>query len=151
MLRHSNRLRSVALVALLAVLALVVSPAAADNAPAFRIVAHPSTPGAHVSRDFLTNAFLKNVTRWPDDQPIRPVDLRIDAAARKSFSEAILRRSVAAVKAYWQQRIFSGRGVPPPALDSDDAIVEYVTSHPGAVGYVSGTAPIGSAKVMAVK
>jgi hypothetical protein len=58
---------------------------------------------------------------------------------------------VAAVKAYWQQRIFSGRGVPPPALDSDQAVLEYVASHPGAVGYVSGAAAVGSTKVMSVK
>jgi hypothetical protein len=146
--RHSHRFR---LLAPLALVALLVPPALAADAPAFRIVAHPSTPGTQLSRDFLTNAFLKNITRWPDDQPIRPVDHKVDGAVRKSFSEAILRRSVAAVKAYWQQRIFSGRGVPPPAFDSDDAVVEYVTSHPGAVGYVSGTAAVGSAKVMTVR
>jgi hypothetical protein len=129
----------------------MVPPVLAEETPAFRLVAHPGTQGAHVSRDFLANAFLKNISRWPDDQPIRPVDLRLDAQARKAFSEAILRRSVAAVKAHWQQRIFSGRGVPPPALDSDLAIVEYVTSHPGAVGYISGAAPVGSAKVMTVR
>ena len=46
--------------------------------------------------------------------PIRPVDLRPNAATRRLFSERMLRRSVAAVRSYWQQRIFSGRGVPPP-------------------------------------
>jgi hypothetical protein len=131
---------------------VAVSPArAADEPPPFRVVAHRSVPGASVSRDFLANAFLKNISRWPDNQPIRPVDLRIDAGARKAFSEAVLRRSVAAVKAYWQQRIFSGRGVPPPALDSDQAVIEYVASHPGAVGYISGTTSVATVKVMAVK
>jgi hypothetical protein len=148
MLRHSHRVR---LLAPFVLIALAVSPAVAEDAPGFRIVVHPSTPGTHVSREFLANAFLRNVTRWPHDQPLRPVDLKVDALARKNFSEAILRRSVAAVKAYWQQRIFSGRGVPPPALDSDLAVLDYVKSHPGAVGYISGTTSVGSAKVMIVK
>jgi ABC-type phosphate transport system substrate-binding protein len=131
---------------------LAVSPALAGDAPPpFRVIAHPSAPGTSVSREFLANAFLKNVTRWPDDQALRPVDLKLDSATRKSFSDVVLRRSVAAVKAYWQQRIFSGRGVPPPALDTDQAVVSYVTGNPGALGYISGGAPSGSAKVMTVK
>jgi hypothetical protein len=54
----------------------------------------------------------------------------------------VLKRSVAAVRNYWQQRIFSGRGVPPPELDSDEEIVAYVLKHRGAVGYVSGSAEL---------
>lgn len=147
--RHSHRAR---LLAPLWLVLCAVSPALArDDPPPFRVIAHGDVPGSSVSREFLANAFLKNVARWPNQQPIRPVDLKVDAAVRKSFSEAVLRRSVAAVKAYWQQRIFSGRGVPPPALDSDRAVVDYVTSHPGAVGYISGTAAVGSAKVMSVE
>jgi hypothetical protein len=146
---HSHRLR---LLGPLWLGLLLVTPALAGDAPPpFRVIAHADVPGTSVSRDFLANAFLKNITRWPDDQALRPVDLKLDAAARKSFSEAVLRRSVAAMKAYWQQRIFSGRGLPPPALDSDQAVVDYVTSHPGAVGYISGAAATGSAKVMTVR
>jgi hypothetical protein len=147
--RQSNRIR-LGLVLLWCLVA--VSPAlAADAPPAFRVVAHRGVPGNTVSRDFLANAFLKNISRWPDNQALRPVDLKVDAGARKTFSEAVLRRSVAAVKAYWQQRIFSGRGVPPPALDSDQAVIDYVASHPGAVGYISGTPSVGNVKVMTVK
>jgi hypothetical protein len=149
MLGHANRIR---LLGPLAWVLLAVSPAlAADTPPPFRVVAHQDVPGTSISREFLANAFLKNVTRWPDSQALRPVDLKLVAGARKGFSEAVLRRSVAAVKAYWQQRIFSGRGVPPPALDSDQAVLDYVASNPGAVGYISGTASVGTAKVMTVR
>jgi hypothetical protein len=103
-----------------------------------------------VARGFLADAFLKNVTRWSDDETIRPVDQRPSAAARHRFSEVVLKRSVAAVKTYWQQRIFSGRGIPPPELDSDEAVVRWVEEHPGAVGYITGSAPAGRAKVIAV-
>lgn len=148
MLRHSHRVR---LLAPLGLLFVLVPPAVADQPPPFRIVTHPGTRDTHVSRELLANVFLKNITRWPDGEVARPVDLKIDSATRKAFSEAILRRSVAAVKAYWQQRIFSGRGVPPPALDTDQAVLDYVTSHPGAVGYISGATAVGSAKVVTVK
>jgi hypothetical protein len=62
----------------------------------------------------------------------------------------VLQRSVAAVKAYWQQRIFSGRGVPPPELDSEERVVVYVLEHEGAVGYLSQVTDAKDAKVVAV-
>jgi ABC-type phosphate transport system substrate-binding protein len=103
-----------------------------------------------VSREFVADAFLKNVTRWSDDVAIHPADQRVDSVVRKRFSESILKRSVAAVKTYWQQRIFSGRGVPPPEFDADEAVVSYVESHPGAIGYVSASAARGKTKLLEV-
>jgi hypothetical protein len=52
--------------------------------------------------------------------------------------------------AYWQQQIFSGRGVPPLELSTETAVVEYVRAHPGAVGYVSAGADIRGLKVVEV-
>jgi hypothetical protein len=140
-----------ALLVLPGLLLLAVSSLAAGDAPPdYRLIAHPARPDTKVDREFAANAFLKNITRWPNDEAIRPVDQRADAAVRRRFSDSVLKRSVQAVKTYWQQRIFSGRGVPPPELDSDEAIVRYVESNPGALGYISGTAAAGKAKVLLV-
>lgn len=116
--------------------------------PAFVMVVHPSNPASSVERAFLSDAFLKKKTRWPDDEAIYPVDLRLNSATRQHFSKRIHARSVAAVRSYWQQRIFSGRGVPPPELEDDSAVVRYVLKHPGAVGYVRGDTPLKGVKVL---
>ena len=79
------------------------------------------------------------------------MDLRFDSPVRSHFSNAILKRSVAAVRSYWQQRIFSGRGVPPPEVDTEAAAVRYVRQNRGGVGYVSSTADIREVKVLAVR
>lgn len=92
--------------------------------------------------------FLKQATRWDDGEVARPVDLKSDSPTRRLFSERVLNRSVAAVKNYWQQRIFSGGGVPPPELESDQAVITYVTRHRGGVGYVSSTTDIGKARLI---
>jgi ABC-type phosphate transport system substrate-binding protein len=135
----------------LATLALAGSGARAGEPPAdFKVIVHAARPETRVPRAFLADAFLKNVTRWSDDETIRPIDQRPSSAVRRRFSEVVLRRSVAAVKTYWQQRIFSGRGVPPPELDTDEAVVRWVEDHPGAVGYITGTASAGRARVVAV-
>ena len=140
-----------ALVDLLAVATGLVwsAPAAGDAAPGFIVVAHPGAPA--VDQKFVADAFLKKITRWPSGEPIRAVDLRFDAPVRASFSDLVLRRSVFAVRSYWQQRIFTGRGVPPPELDSDEAVLRHVRAHPGAVGYVSASAQISAVQVLTLR
>jgi ABC-type phosphate transport system substrate-binding protein len=136
---------------LVTALALGTSGAhAGEPANDFKVIVHAARPETQLARGFLADAFLKNLTRWRDDETIRPVDQRSGAAVRRRFSEVVLKRSVSAVKTYWQQRIFSGRGVPPPELDSDDAVVRWVEEHPGAVGYITGSASPGRTKVIAV-
>ncbi len=95
--------------------------------------------------------FLKKTTEWPSGNVVQPVDLPPSSAVRRRFSEEVLHRSVSEVKVFWQQRIFSGRDVPPPELDSDEAIVSYVLKHAGAVGYVSGHEAVGGAKAVSVQ
>lgn len=114
----------------------------------FRVVANRENSAGSVEREFLANAFLKKTTRWPDGAAIDAVDHRFGAPVRTRFSERVLRRSVAAIRNYWQQRIFTGRGVPPPELESDEAVLRYVRSRRGAVGYVSETADVSTVKVI---
>jgi ABC-type phosphate transport system substrate-binding protein len=140
----------------LGVLALVLGVAAVDFAlaegtAAYLIVVHVTNPEPSVSREFLADAFLKKTTRWQSGDPLRPVDQRPDAKVRALFTESVLRRSVSAVRSYWQQRIFSGRGVPPPEVDSDTAVLRYIQQNPGAVGYVSGQADTSEVKVVNVR
>jgi hypothetical protein len=119
--------------------------------PAFQVIVHPRSPQSAITRELLTEAFLKKTTRWASGEQIRPVDLRFDSPVRHQFSERVLRRSVSAIRNYWQQRIFSGRGVPPPEVESDAAVVRYVQQHPGGVGYVSGRADMREVKVLTVR
>ena len=121
------------------------------NAPSFQIVVHGDHPDDSIDGKFLARVFLKKSTTWPDGSPIRPVDQRLDSRVRQRFCGDVLQRSVLAVRNYWQQLIFAGRGVPPPELDTDDAVIRYVLRYRGAIGYVSGSTPAGSAKVLVVR
>lgn len=126
---------------------------AAPTAPAtgFRLVVHPDVAAPTLERRFVADVFLKKATRWPDGSPIAAVDLRFGSSVRQRFSEQVLLRSASAVRSYWQQRIFTGRGVPPPELDTDEAVIRYVQSRRGAVGYVSESAVTSAVKVVAVR
>ncbi|HEX2730556.1 MAG TPA: hypothetical protein VHM70_03090 [Polyangiaceae bacterium] len=116
-----------------------------------RLIVNPANPVNSVEREFLADAFLKKTTRWPDGEAIHPFDQRVDSLVRRAFSDSILHRSVAAVRNYWQQRIFSGRGVPPAELESDEAVVRRVQGDRFAVGYVSERADAASVKIIGVR
>jgi ABC-type phosphate transport system substrate-binding protein len=146
-------MRALPIIAAVLGLATLASVPPARTAPAqsaYRLIVHPSNRELAVERRFVEDAFLKKIKSWPSGEVIRPVDLAPHAAVRRSFTEEVLKRSPTAVRAYWQKLIFSGRDVPPPELDTDDAVVSYVKRYPGAIGYVSAGASLSGAKVVAI-
>jgi len=143
----------VLLAAFLAVLLRGASFVGADPraSAGYRIVVNPANPVEAVDHRFLSEAFLKKTTRWPTDVLIRPVDQSTDSVSRRAFSEDVLKRSVAAVKSYWQQLVFSGRGVPPPELEDDGEVIKFVARNPGGIGYVSPGANVAGTKTIPVR
>jgi len=134
-----------------AICALAVGESRANGTGPWRIVVNGANPATAVDRRFLADAFLKKVTRWSTGDTIKPVDQRVEAPVRQRFSEDVIGRSVAAVKSYWAQLVFSGRDVPPPELENDDEVVRYVLKNAGAVGYVSQSANVDRVKILSVR
>lgn len=132
---RSPRLGAPALVVL-----LTAGLALAAGGPAFQLVVNPQVHASSLDRDFVAKAFLKRASRWPDGTFIHPVDLGFESRTREAFTEDVFGRGVNAVRNTWLQAIFDGTGVPPPELASDEAVLEYVRTHPGAIGYVSASA-----------
>lgn len=107
----------------------------------YQVIAHPGLALDRISKTELSDLFLKKTGRWGDGTRAFPVDQVETVPVRESFTRAVHGRTVSAIKSYWQQRIFSGRDVPPPEKASDRDVVDFVRSTPGAVGYVTpGTA-----------
>jgi ABC-type phosphate transport system substrate-binding protein len=109
----------------------------------FKIVVHASNPTASLSAAQLARLFLKKDTRWEGGEAVDPVDQSAKSPVRAAFSTEVHRKDVGAVKSYWQQQVFSGRGTPPPEMSSDAEVLAFVRSHAGAIGYVSSAAGVG--------
>lgn len=119
--------------------------------PAFVMIVHVSNPQTTLTQAELSKLFLKKLKIWPQTNiPVLPVDQLETAAVRTQFSEQILGKKIAALKAYWQKEIFSGRSVPPPEKESDAEVLNYVRDNAGAIGYVDPSAEIDTAKVAIV-
>ena len=117
----------------------------------FVVIVNPDNPTRSIARDALSDIMLKKVTKWSDGQTAQPVDRDAGSFVRGRFSLMVHRKSVAAIKSYWQQQIFSGGAVPPVELRSDSEVVAHVQRTYGAVGYVKSGASLGRTKQLKVR
>lgn len=148
----TGRRRLVAIVtAFVAGMATIMSARAMPSREAYVVICNPKSSVTTVNRTFLQDTFLKRVTVWPTGEATRPVDLPPGSPIRRRFTEDVLKRTVDAVRSFWQQRIFAGRDLPPPELSDEGEVVRFVLRVPGAVGYVSADAALNGAKVLTVK
>ena len=129
--------------AIVMLMALIARPAAAQQG-GYVVIVNEANGVAALSSEELSRIFLKKANRWQNGLDVVPVDLPESAPAREAFSVGVHRKTVGAVRAFWQQQIFSGRAVPPAEKASDEEVVAYVRATPGAIGYVSGGAPLGA-------
>lgn len=115
----------------------------------FQIVVHPGHRGETIEADTLSNVFLKKGSKkWPEGVFVEPIDQAVDLPIRAAFSRSIHRRSVDSVQSFWQRRIFSGRGTPPPTAKTDAEVIAFVRSTIGGIGYVSARAEVKDVKVV---
>jgi len=133
----------------LAVVALTAPVAAQDKD--FVVIVNAFNPFITIRADDLSRIFLKKSATWSNGQAAQPVDQPEGSTLRRRFTARVLNRDTGSVKSYWQQQVFSGRAIPPPALDTDAAVLEFVRQHPYGVGYVSASTPLTSeVRVIAV-
>jgi ABC-type phosphate transport system substrate-binding protein len=116
----------------------------------YRVIVHPQVKGSQIPRAALNSIFLKHAPRWGDGQAVQPIDQSVQSLVRQRFSNDVLGQGVVAVQVYWQRRMSSGV-VPPPVKTSDEEVVSFVASTPGAIGYVSAATPLpGSVKAIEI-
>jgi hypothetical protein len=138
---HTMRWKLALLVFVL--LLMVASHLPAQETPSFKVIVHASNPVSTLNVKQVAQFFLKKESRWSHGVEALPIDLTADSPARESFSLVVLGKPTPAVKSYWQQMIFSGRGTPPMETSTEADVMAFVGATAGAIGYVSGETPLG--------
>jgi len=136
------RFEKAALIVILTVLMWTVPAVVAGQG--FKIVVNEANPSGSISKQQLSDIFMKKKGTWSNGQQVLPVDLPTSSKTRNGFSKVIFGRDPSAIKSHWQRQIFSGRGVPPPEKASEDEVLAFVRENSGAIGYVSSNADVGS-------
>lgn len=117
----------------------------AQEAGAFKVVVNTANPTTEMPRSIVSKMFLKKVSRWTDwdNTAVVAVDQLEKSPVREAFSDTVHKKSVSAIKSYWQRMIFSGRDAPPREVVTDAEVLGLVRGEPGAIGYVSDAAELG--------
>src|SRR5262245_38679713 len=147
---RGRRLAGAAGVVALAVAAIAVTDQKAATAEGYKVVVNTANTTASLKRGDVADMFLGKTSKWPDGGKVVPVDQSAVSPVRAAFTKQVLGKNVDGVVNYWQQAVFSGRGVPPKAKGSDQEVVDFVSANAGAVGYVSAETPADKVKVLKV-
>jgi hypothetical protein len=70
----------------------------------------------------------------------QPVNLPTQHPLRRWFSQQVLGRTPEELDGYWRDQYFNGV-LPPYVLASEEAVIRFVASTPGAIGYVLACGP----------
>jgi len=110
------------------------------GAQSYKVIVNKANSTSTLSKKQVSNLFLKKAKKWPDGSKAAAIDLKGNNPTRKVFSTEVHGKSTNAVKSYWQQAVFSGKGTPPVEKSSDADVINFVKQNSGAIGYVaSGT------------
>ncbi|WP_231874242.1 hypothetical protein [Alcanivorax sp. NBRC 102024] len=70
---------------------------------------------------------------------VKPLDLPSRGDAREAFYQQVLGKSAEQMKSYWARMIFTGRGMPPREVSSEQEMVMLVGSNRNFVGYLDAS------------
>lgn len=146
--RQPKRVRTLALALCVLAVAAVAVGAPAKRSAVYQVIVNPENPATSLDAAFVRDAYLKRVTAWDNGDTVRPADLTARFPAREAFVRDVVGKTLPQLRSYWNQQIFSGRGVPPPELDSEAAMIRYVLANRGAIGYLPAGASPQTAKVV---
>lgn len=120
------------------------------GAPCFAevaVIVHPSNT-AQISDDDVARLFLGKKNKFSDGSKAVPIYLAQGHEAREEFNQKALRKSSSQLKAYWSKLIFTGKGTPPDALGSVEAVIAKVSSEPDAIAYIDASKVTDAVKVV---
>jgi len=120
------------LVRLLILLLLSASPAIADE---ILVVTGLQVEVKDMSMKRVENIFLKKTL--VNQQGIRwiPLNLNPDHPLRQAFSQTLFKQRPEDMEAYWNDQYFQGI-TPPYVVTSEEAMLRFITSTLGAIGYI---------------
>ncbi|HHJ18735.1 MAG TPA: hypothetical protein ENJ84_02720, partial [Gammaproteobacteria bacterium] len=125
---------SVLVIALLSLIA--VDTLAAERA--LVVVVARDMPASNFDRHFnqrkLRRIYRKQRLLWRNGKRIAPLNLMASSPLREVFNQSVFHRSLDQMAAFWNERYFEGIS-PPHVVDSQEAVLRFVSRIPGAIGY----------------
>ena len=107
------------------------------------VIGHRDNPVPALTIDQVKKIYLGK------DRSFTPIDQRKGAAVRTEFYKKVVKKEGEKLAAYWNRRIFSGKGHPPKEIGgADAAIKEWIKDRPDDIGYINKSSVDSSIKVL---
>ena len=100
------------------------------------IIVNESVPKARYSRADARAIFTMHLRRWPNGESIKVFTLADDEPAHKDFVKNNLDMFPHQLRRAWDRMTYSGTGVAPIELDSEQEMIEKILHTPNAIGYI---------------
>ena len=114
------------------------------------VIANPNVAVTYVSKEELRDVFTGASSSLKGGVQVTPVLLK-QGAVNDEFLRLYIGKSDSGFRAGWRSILFSGQGAMPKTLDSEAAVVEYVSHTAGAIGYIGRSAPHEGVKILGVR
>lgn len=118
-----------------------------SEAAGLLVIASPQVPVEKISIKQLADIYALKKTQWSNAMPIVPVNREASSEARDIFSAAVFDLPAEDLVELWNKLRFEGKH-PPLTQISDHAVLGFVRSVPGAIGYISDSEPPSGVKVL---
>ena len=115
-----------------------------------KVIANPGVPEDTLSQNMIKAVFLGNRTTWSDGRAIEFVTL-ISGNVHNTFLKKFVEKTPIQFSTYWKRQVYTGKGFSPKSFATERELIDYVASHDGSVGYVSGAADVTAVKVLSKK
>ncbi len=137
--RHAGAVRRLRLLAapLLLVLVLAIGVAGNVHAQSAQIIVNPDLARVPLDRDLLRAIFTMRLRSWPNGPAVRVFVLPDNDPLSDRFYREQLGMYSYILRAAWDRMVFTGTGLAPTVVRSEEEMRERVRMTPGAIGYVS--------------
>jgi len=100
------------------------------------LITHAQNTTIELSKNKLRAIFAMRTAHWADGSPIHVFVLEDDNTLHATFCKDILGMYPYQLRRIWDRQVFSGTGVAPITVKTEQEMVERVSQTHGAIGYI---------------
>jgi ABC-type phosphate transport system substrate-binding protein len=121
--------------------------ASLGHAVGLLIIASPQVAESTISVEQLADIFTLKKIFWANNIKVVPVNREASSEEREKFSGEVFNLSPQELGEYWNRLRFQGK-LPPLIQTSDQAVLSFVRSVPGAIGYINTSQKPSGVKIL---
>ncbi|WP_241737540.1 substrate-binding domain-containing protein [Neptunicella marina] len=116
-----------------------------------QVYVNQTVPVTDLTPAQLRRIFTMRQTQWPNGEPIKVVVFKSQDPLHQQFAKNVLQLFPYQLERIWNRLIYSGQGERPVEVDSSVQMQRFISTHPGAIGYMPVTDTINDAHLIHVR